>query len=163
MFDRVKAGAIAGLAAGLSVAVMVLVYDLVRLEPLATPTLLASNVLGAPVELHDGWGAVAWLADALEIAWAVLGYAAAHFLVFALVGVGAAFVFGPSLVSANVATGALYGALVGTAVFYAGLALVAPQFVAIPDWRLVVITNAVAGVVLVSQLIDVPDPEAALG
>lgn len=158
MLERVKVGAGAGLAAGLSVAVMVLVYDLVKLEPLATPRLLASNVLGAPLELGDGLGIVAWVTGALQIGWAVLGYTVAHFAVFALVGVGGAFALRPAIVSPNVATGALYGALVGTAVFYAGLALVAPQFVSAPDWRLVLLTNAVAGVVLVSQLVD--DSEA---
>ncbi|MDH3732471.1 MAG: hypothetical protein OEU54_03015 [Gemmatimonadota bacterium] len=156
MLNRVKAGLTAGLAAGLAVAVMILVYDLVKLEPLATPRLLASNVLGAPVELSDGLGVLAWTAGVLKVSWSIILYAIAHFSIFAVVGVVAAFVFGSAVLSANIATGAAYGGLVGTAVFYAGLALMAPQFIAAPDWRLVVLMNAFAGVVLVSQLVDHP-------
>ena len=154
MLSRLKTGVSAGLAAGLAVAVMVLVYDLVKLEPLATPRLLASSVLGAPLELSDGLGALAWTAAALQLGWSVVVYTAAHFAIFALVGVGAVFVFQGSPIAANVATGAVYGGLVGTAVFYAGLALTAPEFVATPDWKLVLATNMLAGVVLVSQLVD---------
>ena len=158
MLNRIKAGIVAGLAAGLAVAVMVLVYDLAHREPLSTPALLASTVLGTPVDVEPGLGLVAWVTSVLRAGWAISAYTAAHFAVFALVGVGAAFVFMRGRIRGNVLTGALYGALAGTAVFYMGLALVAPEFVAVPDWRLVVLTNAVAGVVIVSQLLDHPEP-----
>lgn len=156
MLERIKVGTAAGLAAGLSVAVMVLVYDIAKMEPLATPTALAGSVLGTPIELNTGLGTLDWIAGALHVGWGIIGYTAAHFLVFALVGVGAAFVFRSGLLPGNVLTGALYGALVGSGVFYLGLGLVAPQFISVPDWRLVMLVNAVAGVVLVSQLLDQP-------
>jgi len=159
MLQRLKAGAVAGLAAGVAVAVLVLVYDLATLDPLGTPRRLAGNVLGAPhpIEAADGLTALAFVAAAMKTAWAIMLYTAAHFTVFALVGVGGAFVF-PSLVKGTVLTGALYGTLAGTAVLYGGMALLAPGFLAVPDWRLVLIANAVAGVVMVSQLVEVPEP-----
>lgn len=159
MLDRIKAGTAAGLAAGLSVAVMILVYDVVQLEPLATPALLAGGVLGTPIEIESGLGMIAWVTGVLNAAWGLTAYTAAHFTVFALVGIGAAFVFQMSAMPGNMLTGAIYGALVGTAVFYLGLILIAPGFIAAPDWRLVMLTNAVAGVVLISQLLDHPDPQ----
>ena len=162
MLNRIKAGIVAGLAAGLSVAVMVLVYDLVNREPLSTPVLLAGTVLGTPIDVQPGLGFMSWVASVLQAGWAIAAYTAAHFAVFAIVGIGAAAVFLGSRVPGNVLTGALYGALAGTAVFYAGLALLAPAFLAVPDWRLVVITNAVAGVVMVSQLLDRPEPGDAV-
>ncbi|MFV1989030.1 MAG: hypothetical protein ACC682_17295 [Gemmatimonadota bacterium] len=158
MLERIRVGTAAGLAAGLSVAVMILVYDLVKLEPFATPTLLAGNVLGTPARLDSALGLLASIAAGLKIAYGLAAYTLAHFSVFALVGIGAAFVFSSAVVSGNVVTGGLYGMLVGTAVFYLGLALVAPAFVSVPDWRLVMLTNAVAGVVMVSQIVDRPEP-----
>ena len=159
MLDRIKAGTAAGLAAGLAVAVMILVYDLVVLEPLATPRLLAASVLGAPIQFDTGLGMVAWVTGVLQAGWALAAYTIAHFAVFALVGIGAAHVFQLGFMPGNVLTGALYGAFVGTAVFYSGVALVAPEFMSAPDWRLVLLTNALAGVVLVSQLLDHAEPE----
>lgn len=161
MLQRIKAGTLAGLAAGIAVGVLVLVYDLATLDPLGTPRRLAGNVLGVPhpIETADGLTALAWVASALKTAWALTLYTAAHFAVFAIVGIGGAFVF-PSLVRGSVVTGALFGAIAGTVVFYAGVALVAPEFVSVPDWRLVVGVNALAGVVMVSQLVDVPEPES---
>jgi hypothetical protein len=154
LLNRIKAGTVAGLAAGLAVAVMILVYDLVMLEPLATPRLLAGSVFGTPIELDTGLGMVAWVTGILQAAWALTAYTVAHFAVFAVVGVGAAYVFQLGLLPGNVITGALYGGFAGSAVFYSGVALVAPEFIAAPDWRLVVLTNALAGIVLVSQLLD---------
>lgn len=161
MLQRIKAGTLAGLAAGIAVAVVILVYDLATLDPLGTPKRLAGNVLGVPhpIETADGLSALAWVASVMTTAWAVVLYTAVHFAVFALVGIGAAFVF-PSLVRGTVATGALYGALAGSAVFYAGLALLAPGFLSVPDWRLALAANALAGVVMVSQLVDVREPSS---
>jgi len=158
LLERIKVGTAAGLAAGLSVAVMILVYDLVKLEPFATPRLLAGNVLGIPIEIDSNLGMLASLSAALKVGYALVAYTFAHFAVFGLVGIGAAFVFRSAIFSGNVVTGGIYGMLVGTAVFYLGLAFLAPEFVSAPDWRLVLATNAVAGVVMVSQIVDRPEP-----
>jgi len=162
MLDRIKAGSAAGLAAGIAVMALILVYDLARLEPLATPGLLAGNVLGVPqpIETSAGLGALAWLSDVMQAGWALALYTVVHFAVFIGLGIGAAFVFHPTAVAGTVLTGALYGALAGSAVFYAGVELVAPAFVGTPDWRLILAANAIAGVVMVSQLVELPEAEA---
>jgi hypothetical protein len=160
VLERIKVGTTAGLAAGLSVAVMILVYDVVKLDPLATPRLLAGNVLGIPIEVDSGLGLLASLTTALNASYALAAYTLTHFAVFALVGIGAAFVFKSAIFSGNVVTGGIYGMLVGTAVFYLGLAFLAPEFISAPDWRLVLLTNAVAGVVMVSQIVDHPGPDS---
>jgi len=161
MLDRIKTGSLAGLAAGIVVMIVILVYDLARLEPLATPGALAGNVLGVPhqIETSQGLGALAWIASAMTAAWGLALYTAVHFAVFVALGIGAAFVFHPTAVAGTVLTGSLYGAVAGSGVFYAGLALVAPGFVGTPDWRLILAANAIAGLVMVSQLVEVPEPD----
>jgi len=159
MLERVKRGTVAGLAAGVSVAVFVLVYDFVRMDPLATPRLFAGGLLGTPVDVSGDLGTLAWVASIATATWSLTLYALAHFALFVLIGLAGAWLFRPGGVRANVITGALYGGVVGSALVYGGLALLTPAFVVLPDWRLVLAANAVAGVVLVSQLVDHPEPD----
>ena len=160
MLDRIKRGAIAGVVTGFAVALVVFLHDLLIREPFSTPRLLGRNLLGAPVEGAAGEGGLAWVARTLVAGWEVVAYSAVHFLAFALFGVLGAWVFHSGRVRGNVLTGALFGLGVGSAMFYAGLVLVGPSFLAFPDWRLVAAMNALAGVVLVSQVVDIADPEA---
>lgn len=159
MLERIKSGTVAGLAAGVSVAVFFLVYDLVRMEPLATPWLLASTVFGAPMEISVGLGTLAWAASVATAAWGFTLYGLGHFAIFVLIGLGGAWVFRPGGVRGTVVTGALFGMFVGSAAFYGGLSILAPEFVTSPDWRLILLANALAGVVMVSQLVDHPEPD----
>lgn len=160
MLDRIKRGAIAGFMAGVAVAIVVLVHDIFARTPLATPRLLARNLLGAPLESgSSGGGALAWIAGMLVAGWELLAYSVVHFAAFVVFGVLGAWAFHPRRLPGNALTGALFGLVGGSAMFYAG-ALMAPAFVALPDWRLVAAANAFAGVVLVSQLVDAPDPDA---
>ncbi len=159
MLDRIKHGAIAGVVSGLAVAIGVFVFDLFARHPLATPRLLGHTLMGAPVE-GTGGGGLDWLARMLVAGWELVAYSAVHFFAFALFGIAGAWVFAPGRMVANVLTGALFGLVAGSAMFYAGLLAVGPAFVAVPDWRLVIAMNAFAGIVLVSELADSPDPRA---
>lgn len=158
MLDRLRRGGTAGIIAGFVVALVVLVHDLLVREPLSTPRLLGRNLLGAPVEGGaSGTGALDWLARTLVAGWELAAYSVVHFGAFALFGVLGAWVFRPGRIAGNVLSGALFGLVAGSAMFYAGMWLVAPSFLAAPDWRLVAAMNALAGVVLVSQLVEVAE------
>lgn len=159
MLERIKRGTAAGLAAGVSVAVFILAYDLVQMEPLATPRLIAGSVLGAPTAVAGDLGTLAWVASVATATWSLTLYTLAHFALFVLIGIVGAWLFRPGGVVGNVLTGALFGGFVGSAFFYGGLALLAPGFISAPDFRLVLLANAIAGVVLVSQLVDHPEPD----
>jgi hypothetical protein len=161
MFDLVKRGSVAGLAAGFVVALVVLAYDLVQMQPLATPTVLAQHASGVPIEVTGEMGALAWLATALEAGWALALYGAGHLVVFAALGIFGAWLFRAAAVPANVLTGALFGVTGGSIMFYAGNALIAPGFADPPAWGLVALANAVAGIVIVSQLVDPELPAEA--
>ncbi len=86
-------------------------------------------------------------------------YAFLHFCVFAAIGIGAALFFQRGSVAVNTLTGALYGIVACSAAFYTGIALLTGGFLATPDWRLVVGANAVAGVIMVANLLG--DRDAA--
>ena len=158
MLDLIKRGSVAGLTAGVAVAVGVLVYDLFNMAPLATPAALARNLMGAPVMTSTDIGALTWLSVAAQRSYGLAAYTLTHLSIFALVGILAAWMFRMGKVPANVLTGALFGLAVGTGVFYVGFGLVAPSFVEAPAWQLVATMNAIAGVVLVAQLTDDPVP-----
>lgn len=166
MLDWVKRGLVAGFTGAATIAAGVFLYDLIVSEPLATPDALARNLLGAPVvpvegteaAVAGGTGTLAWIADAGVGAYRLALYTLVHFAAFLLLGLSGAWLFLRAGVPGNVLTGALFGAGIGTAVFYAGFALLAPGSVHLPAVGLVVAMNAVAGVVMVSQIVDAPDP-----
>jgi len=158
MLDLIKRGSVAGLTAGVAVAVGVLVYDLFNMAPLATPAALARNLMGAPVITSTDVGVLAWLSLVAQRSYSLAAYTLTHLSIFALVGIFAAWMFRTGRVPANALTGALFGLAVGTGVFYAGWGLLAPSFVEIPAWQLIAAMNAIAGVVLVAQLTDDPVP-----
>ena len=157
-----RRGSVAGIWAGITVAAGIFVYDLIALEPFATPTVLARNITGAPVASADIAG-LEWFGTVLRNAYSLGVYTLAHLAIFAILGIAGAWVFQEGRSPANVLTGALFGIAAGSAVFYAGHALLAPTFVMLPAWQLILAMNAVAGVVLVAQLTEdpVPDPSVA--
>ena len=133
-----------------------LVYDLFKMDPFATPALLTRSLMGGPVVASSDLGALEWLAGAVQGTVGLAGYTLAHLSIFALVGVFGAWLFRPGRVPANVATGALFGLAAGSGVFYAGFGLFAPSFVQAPAWQLILAMNAIAGVVIVAQLTEDP-------
>lgn len=153
-------GAKGGLLAGAAVFAVLFLYDLFRLEPLASPILLSGAALGQTIEVTAGVEAALRAADVIRMSADLAKYAVLHFCVFAAIGVGAALFFQRGRVAMNTLTGALYGIVVCSAAFYAGIRLLAGGFLAAPDWRLVVTANAVAGVIMIAHLLgDSPHPQ----
>ncbi len=139
-------GFVAGLAAGVTVIVVFLVYDVVRVAPLSTPFELAGILFGAegpPLGL-TGQARLAAIASAI---FRILAYTGFHLLVFGALGAGAVWLFNRMGRSLNVFTGALYGLIVCTAVLYGAFWLVWTG-VSAPSLTGVLLANAAAGAVL---------------
>lgn len=160
MLALIKRGSVAGLWAGAAVALFFLVLDLFQLEPLATPRLLARNLMGgvAPAETAGGMGALAWLGDVALAIRGVAAYTAVHFAAFVLVGIAGAWCFAEGRLPINAGAGALFGVVAGTLLFGLGMAFFAQA--SLPSWTMVVLANAIAGVVIAAQLRH--DREAAV-
>lgn len=142
-------GAEAGLLAGVAVAAIFFVGDAVHLTPLSTPTALGRTFVG-PGGLHltgdfpDGSvAAVTWAANLLALS-------LIHLLSFALLGVGAVLLFRRAGWRLNALTGALYGALACTGVFYLSMAAAGATVAraGLPSPIAVVAANLVAGAII---------------
>ena len=153
-------GAKGGLLAGAATLAVLFLYDLFRLDPLASPVLLSGAALGQAIEVTPGVEAALRAADVIRIAGGLLKYAILHFSVFAALGIGAALLFRRGRVAMNALTGALYGVVACSAAFYAGIAVLAGSIQAAPDWRVVVGANAVAGLIIAASLLGEPDASA---
>ncbi len=153
-------GAAGGLFAGVAVILVFLTYDFFRLDPLGTPMLIA-RALHAPMDASPQLIAASRVADIILIARSLVTYAVFHFGVFAALGAGAAVLFERVGVAKNLLTGALYGLIACSAVFYTGNAMVGGGVLEAPDWRIVLLANAIAGIVMVAHLLG--DDEAPSG
>lgn len=151
------AGARGGLLAGAAAFAVLFVYDLLRLDLMASPTLLSAAALGQTIEVTPGVQAAFRAGDVIRFLQGLAQYAVLHFLVFAGLGIGAALLFRPGRLAMNALTGALYGVVACSAVFYAGIPLLAGPMVALPDWGIVLAANTVAGVIMAASLLG--DPE----
>jgi len=145
-------GAAAGLLGGVAVVAFFFVYDLVRLEPFATPAFLSSAVLGGgPPNSAGDLGVFMTIASLITGTGRILVYSLMHLLVFSLLGVGAALMFLWMDEPPKVLSGALYGLLVCSLVFYVALGVTGGLSV-VPDWRAVVLGNLFAGGVMARYL-----------
>lgn len=154
---RVAVGAKAGLLAGVGVAVLFLIEDAVRLRPLSTPAALASGLLdggaaGGLIERLASGGALA--------AW-IMAYTLLHLLVFAGVGVIAAFALEVRSFWRALLGGAVYGSVVCTGFLYGARWIVespiALDALGVPS---VLLANAMAGAILGLALhLEERDPE----
>ena len=148
----IRDGLVGGLLGGISVVALFFVYDLVRLEPFSTPAFLSGAVLGSgPSSSAGDLGVFMTIASIVTGAGHVLVYAFLHMLVFCLLGVGAALMFLWIDEPPKVLSGALYGLLACSLVFYVALALTGALNGA-PDWRVVVLGNLFAGGVMARHL-----------
>lgn len=139
-------GAEAGLLGGLVVAVFYFVTDLLHLAPLSTPTALGRTFVGpGNMQLTGSLpdGAITWVAFAGN----VLAFTLLHFLAFACLGVAAVVLFRRVSWPLNAATGAFYGLVACSAVFYLGTAMATTTVLAsgIPPVGSVLLANALAG------------------
>lgn len=144
-------GVVAGMLAGAAVMVGYFLVDLVHLDPFATPVRLATVVVrphGPDLDLPGVSQALAFLGFGVRL----LAFTVLHFLVFALLGVGAAFCQRTFGVAGDVLTGAIYGLVVCTAAFYASLGLLGGEFLASPGPGSVLVANLLAGAVMGAAL-----------
>ncbi len=153
VFSCIRDGAVAGVYAGAALIALFFVFDLLRLQPFATPASLSRVMLGQQVEASPGLVAALKLADIILLVRNITTYTMLHLAVFASLGIGAAILFEWLEVPKNVMTGALYGIVVGSTVFYGGLGIMAGDLLAAPDWLLVLLGNGVAGVIMVAHLV----------
>lgn len=160
-YQRVAAGAEAGLMAAAGVVLLFLFQDVVRLEPLATPEALASGLFGPGGYQYD-MDLLARTAGVAAMGARLLSYTLLHFLAFAAVGVVAAFVLAGTSWLGSLAGGGLFGVTICTGVFYAShWVMDAPVHLNAIGVPSVLVANAVAGVILGGGLCIArrPDPE----
>lgn len=148
--SRVKTGLTSGLIAGGALAGLFLILDLGRLAPLSTPVNLTASFLGpgrffldAPV-FSELVAVIVFIAN-------LLVFTLLHFLAFAALGVGSCFACDKCGVSLNVFTGALYGLLVCSFVFYLSLLVGvhgAHAIIGVPSPFTVLTASAFAGAVI---------------
>jgi len=131
-----------GLIAGVLLAVAFFLYDLLRFEPLATPTAMA-DLLAA-----GGEGTSALFERTSTMA-RVLWFTVVHLAVFGAVGLGAAWFFRMTGYRKSIWLGAIYGLVICSAAFEGGLRLTGTTMSAVPRWPAILISNLIAGAVIV--------------
>ena len=145
---RTKVGIQAGLLAGASIMVLFFLMDLIRLQPLATPLALGGHFFGPNGPFLDTPILSQLLAVTL-FAGNLLTLTLLHFLFFSFLGVSAIWWCEQCRFPLNIATGAVFGILVGSSVFYTVLALGSEHALAnFPSPWSVALANLTAGAVM---------------
>lgn len=160
LFRCARVGAAGGLYAGIAVLLVFFLFNLLRFEPFATHTHLATVVGGQQLETGTEMRAAMQLMDYFVYVRGIATFAALHMVVFVGLGVVGAMLFQALEIPKNILSGMLFGVGACTAAFYTGLNFRAGSLAAAPDWRFVLAANALAGLIIVAQLIGDPvDPE----
>ncbi len=141
-------GAIAGLLAGLIVALWFLVVDVATGQALRTPALLASALFGAAT---DG-GTVL-----------VISYTIVHLAVFAALGMATAGLLRAAGLAPGLILGALFGVIVLSAVHYGALLLTGTNVLRVLPAVHVLLANTVAGMAMMAYLHRATESETVLG
>jgi hypothetical protein len=141
-------GAVAGIAAGLVVAVWFLVLDIVTAEAFRTPATLASVIVGEQ-------GAPTFSLVAI--------YTLLHFTVFALLGIGAAFLVRAIGVAPGLLLGAVFGLGVLGTVHYGALLIAGTGALTVLPPRHVLAANLLGGMVMMAYLHHAMRSETRLG
>src|SRR6266571_2327088 len=136
--ERIVNGVVAGMLAGLVVALWFLVVDVVAGRPFHTPAALASALSGRDVTTPT-----------FRL---VAAYTVVHFAVFALLGVAMAGAIAALRVPPRLLLAVPFGLVAQELVFYAGLLSSGTGRVAVVPWPQVVIANVLSGFVLVAYL-----------
>ena len=149
--SRVGQGAYAGVSGGIAIAVFFLVGDLIHLSPLSTPLALGYTFLGpagTPLDLP----VVAQILTVGSAGVRLVAFTAIHFATFAVLGVAAVFLFSAYGWKLNLGTGALFGLVACSIVFYAAVSLAGSGVVAeLPGLWSVASGNLLAGAVIGGQ------------
>jgi hypothetical protein len=134
----VLSGVVAGIIAGAVLIVFYSFYDLIRAEPLATPTFLAGALLGQagfePTSLRIGL------------------FTLVHFVAFMGLGVLASVLVELTGAPRNLLVGAAYGLFALTLLFYSMLIISSASILEAPAWPVVFFGNIVAGAVMLAYL-----------
>ena len=119
---QTKAGIQGGLMAGAAVLVLFFLFDLARLQPLATPFSLSTQLMGPSGPILD-MPVISQVLGLAVFAGNLLSLTILHFLAFSLLGVGAIWGCENCRIPLNIATGAMLGVTVGTGAYYACMAM----------------------------------------
>lgn len=137
MEDReltLRDGVLAGVLAGVTVAVFFFFVDVFQARPFRTPSFLASALLGRP-GAEAGPGLIA-------------AFTAFHLVAFAGLGAAAVRLFRWTEIPLNPLTGAVYGLAVCTLLFYGSLLVTGASVLPAPWWPAVLVGNLLAGLVM---------------
>lgn len=146
--ERVAQGIQAGLLAGVSVAVVFFVADVVRFSPLSTPAALGQSFIG-PGGTFIGLPVETRVAALVSSGIRLVSFTILHFLAFSVLGVGAAVALRGRALGACVVSGACYGLVACSAAFYGSVVLTGAHLVAEAPGLLAVIgANVLAGMVM---------------
>lgn len=145
-------GAYAGLCGGIAVAAFFFVGDVIRLQPFSSSFALAVKFFGPSGTSFD-LPVLSQVIDWGGATLTVVAFTAVHLAVFVALGVAAVLVFRTFGWSLNAGTGAVYGLLACSAVFYAGIALASPVVVSeLPNVWAVAGGNLLAGGLMGGQV-----------
>jgi hypothetical protein len=145
---HITVGIQAGLLAGASIVVLFFLLDLVRFQPLASPLALGGRLFGPSGPALDT-PVLSQLVSITMFAGSLLTLTILHFLAFSLLGVSAVWWCEECGIRLNLATGALYGIMAGSFVFYSCLALASDHVLAnFPGPWTVALANLTAGAVM---------------
>jgi hypothetical protein len=128
----------AGFLAGGVLIALFFFFDLIRGEPLATPTFLSGALFGQ---------------DTLQAApMRIALFTALHFVAFMALGTLAAVVIEVTGIPRNLLVGAAYGLFGCSMLFYLALVISSARILDAPAWPIVFFGNVVAGITIVSYL-----------
>jgi hypothetical protein len=142
--QTIMRGAIAGLVGAAALAIWFLLIDAVRGELFATPTFVASALLG--------------LNGARPTLTLLIAYTAVHFLVFMAIGAAVAWALDRAHLPAYMALGLVLGFLLFDLIFYAGVIVTGANVVDALGWPQVLVGNLIAALALMGYL-NVTGPE----
>jgi hypothetical protein len=142
---QTKAGIQGGFMAGAAVLALFFLFDLARLQPLATPFSMSTQLMGPSGPILDLPVISQVLAFAV-FAGNLLSLTILHFLAFSFLGVGAIWGCENCRIPLNIATGAMLGVTVGTGAYYGCMAMFGDHVLAgSPGVPGVLAANLVAG------------------
>jgi len=145
---KTRAGIQGGFLAGAAVLVLFFLFDLARLQPLATPFSISAQLMGPTGPILD-MPVVSQVLAVVVFAGNLLSLTILHFLAFSLLGVGAIWGCESCRLSLNLATGALLGVTAGSGAYYACMAVFGDHVLAgSPGIPGVLAANLVAGAIL---------------
>lgn len=142
-------GAMGGFLAGAVLIVLYFLFDLLRGQPLATPTFLATSLLG------QGTPEVTSVHIAL--------FTLVHFIAFMVLGVLASVVTESSSSPRTLLVGTAYGLFAYSLLFYSALAVSGAAVADAPSWPIVFFGNVIAGAAMMGYLRWASEEEGLTG